>query len=593
VPALITQTKVDGDSATSSFTIAQPADLQDDDVLYVSCSVANLRTIAPPSGWTELEQEQATGAASITFGLFRKVITDASGEPANYTFSWTSNSRHAAVCLNVRGADTADPEELGTVSKITSNGDLTVAAVTAAHDGSLLLGFSGTNASVPMVPDVTIPGIHFNRGAGSGNQGLSVGMDRINSGSSGTRVFYTGLVAAIGILIAVNPGPAVAADPFVWDARGTLDTSTAGSFPIFMPELVEDGDLLVAVVGFDSTGSTITPPGGWTEIATGENTDGQGGAWLKVASSEPASYNWGISPGVSSCLAMVYALRNVGSTVDVLGTRTAASNQTITALGITPSAKALVLLLATGENGERTAEATDGLFIGNPWQTGGGFDAGAFLGFIANTGAASGNQTILTTASQAYQSWLVSFLFQASANDVAVGQVVEVETANPITPLISREVAVGQASESEVANPIDPEISRNIPVGQATERELANPITPSIGRFVLIGQATEIETANGITPLISREVLVGQATEVELARLISPVKPILVPVQTAVERELARIITPQVGEAFLPVVECEVTALPVACEVSALGVECATIVLGVECSVTDGYGQNH
>ena len=584
MPALITQTKVDGDSATSSFTIAQPADLQDGDVLYVSCSVFNLRTIAPPSGWTELEQEQATGASSITFGLFRKVITDASGEPANYTFSWTSNSRHAAVCLNVRGVDTADPEEVGTVSVITGTGDLTVPAVTAANDGTLLLGFCGARNSVPAVPPLDLLGVHFNRGAGGGNQALSVGMDRIDTGSSGTRVFQQGVNEAIGILIAVNPGPVVANDPYVWDARGTVDGSVAGSFAITMPELVEDGDLLVAVVAFDGTGSTITPPGGWSTVAEDGNTDVQGGIYIKEAASEPASYNWAISPGSSGCAASVYALRNVATTVDVLGTRTAATNQTITALGITPSAKSIVILAAIADNKERTAEASDGLFVGNAVIVALSNDQNPFIGFLANAGAASGNQTILTTSSSAYQSWLVSFLFQAAGNDVAVGQVVEVETANPITPLISREVAVGQASESEVANPIDPETSRNIPVGQATERELANPITPSIGRLVLIGQATEVETANGITPLITREVLVGQATEVELARVISPDKPIFVPVQTAVERELARIITPQVGEAFLPVVECEVFAL---------GVECATIVLGVQCSVTDGYGQNH
>lgn len=180
-------------------------------------------------------------------------------------------------------------------------------------------------------------------------------------------------------------------------------------------------------------------------------------------------------------------------------------------------------------------------------------------------------------------------LWQAPAGgpiEVPVGQATEAETANPITPSISREVAVGQAVEAETAQPITPQISRQVPVGQATERELANSITPVIGRMIPVGQATEVETGQPITPLIRREVLVGQATEVELARFISPVKPIFVPVQTAVERELAHMIFPQQGQPFLPELTCEVIALGVTCQVSGLDVQSAILQLDIECEVT-------
>ena len=62
----------------------------------------------------------------------------------------------------------------------------------------------------------------------------------------------------------------------------------------------------------------------------------------------------------------------------------------------------------------------------------------------------------------------------------------------------------------------------NIPVGQAGEVEIANPITPLITRQVTVGQASESELANSISPVMPRDVILGHATERELARIIIP-----------------------------------------------------------------------
>lgn len=111
--------------------------------------------------------------------------------------------------------------------------------------------------------------------------------------------------------------------------------------------------------------------------------------------------------------------------------------------------------------------------------------------------------------------------------------------------------------------------SGNVAVGQVVERETANPISPLIGRTVAVGQASEAETANPITILAPRQVLIGRATEIELGRTITPVvaMPIFVPVQTAVERELARIITPTKNVPGQIGVTCQVLSPTVICEV--------------------------
>ena len=63
----------------------------------------------------------------------------------------------------------------------------------------------------------------------------------------------------------------------LYDGSGKLETS--------------DGDLLVAVVGTDASGSPLPllPPGGWTEIfQDGGSAGGNAlGAWYRMASSEP------------------------------------------------------------------------------------------------------------------------------------------------------------------------------------------------------------------------------------------------------------------------------------------------------------------
>lgn len=121
--------------------------------------------------------------------------------------------------------------------------------------------------------------------------------------------------------------------------------------------------------------------------------------------------------------------------------------------------------------------------------------------------------------------------------------------------------------------------AQNIAVGQAVEVETANPISPVIDRLVPIGQAAEAETANPITALISRQVLVGQATERELARTITPqiAGEILVPLGQATERELARTITPFIQGLVIGDIECTVLQPTATCAILSPSVKCEVV----------------
>lgn len=66
----------------------------------------------------------------------------------------------------------------------------------------------------------------------------------------------------------------------------------ATSFPITISGLsVADGDLMIAYVESPSLLSTLSPPGGWTQLIFDEIAVQQG-VWWRIASSEPSSYTW-------------------------------------------------------------------------------------------------------------------------------------------------------------------------------------------------------------------------------------------------------------------------------------------------------------
>lgn len=170
------------------------------------------------------------------------------------------------------------------------------------------------------------------------------------------------------------------------------------------------------------------------------------------------------------------------------------------------------------------------------------------------TGTVTWDQTNSTT-----KSLLGAAAPFVSGQNVAVGQAIETESANPVTPLISREVPVGQAIESELGQSIDPQIARLVDVGQAVEVEVGQSVTPLISRLVDVGQAVEVELGQAITPVLDRAVSVGQASEVEFGHAVTPYKPIFVDVLQAIEAELGLTITPvKTSDVDLGTIVCEV-----------------------------------
>jgi len=100
--------------ANGGLAIAGPGALRDGDVLYAFVAKNDdVGAVSAPAGWTELGQWKTTADDDYTTGVWRKVVTAASAEPASYRFTHSDNTSEpmAGYIVAVRGASTTTPED--------------------------------------------------------------------------------------------------------------------------------------------------------------------------------------------------------------------------------------------------------------------------------------------------------------------------------------------------------------------------------------------------------------------------------------------------------------------------------------------------
>ena len=134
---------------STGIAITKPTNLAGGDVLIAAVAKNSYASTAAftCSGWTEI----TSGTRGTTTGndrhvcILRKVITNAAGEPASYTFVTTDGTSRdmAGIILRVTGADTVTPEDLAVPSITFASNDATPASrdATTVTDGALVLSF--------------------------------------------------------------------------------------------------------------------------------------------------------------------------------------------------------------------------------------------------------------------------------------------------------------------------------------------------------------------------------------------------------------------------------------------------------------------
>lgn len=135
-------------------------------------------------------------------------------------------------------------------------------------------------------------------------------------------------------------------------ATGNSSTGTT-SLSVNVPAGVADGDGMIAQVIWRSS-ATLTAPGGWTQVGTEQALSGDNVRYYtRIASSEPASYNWGLDASQRIVVnVLAFSTINTSGFVDTYDTTATGSGVTATADSITPSASGcdLVAFFAAGGN---------------------------------------------------------------------------------------------------------------------------------------------------------------------------------------------------------------------------------------------------
>lgn len=115
-----------------------------------------------------------------------------------------------------------------------------------------------------------------------------------------------------------------------------------------VPAGVAAGNILIAQIAVrGGSGTTITPPAGWTTILVNNSgTTIRQGIYYRIADgTEPASYSFGISPQQRTAAAMVaYSGVDGASPINASSTRTNASSTSVTANGVTTTVASAMLV---------------------------------------------------------------------------------------------------------------------------------------------------------------------------------------------------------------------------------------------------------
>lgn len=179
-------------AGTTGITITKPTGLQDDDILYVAIGRDYSKQAFTCSGWTLLDEAETTGGRDFGSYILRKVISDASSEPASYTFVTidTGSRDMAAVMLIVRGGDTSTPEDATTTSSDGTNDDTPDSPTIITNtDGALVLPICllvhNTSITIVTPTSFTLADSENYEGGVSVNVGIAYAT-QASAGASGT-----------------------------------------------------------------------------------------------------------------------------------------------------------------------------------------------------------------------------------------------------------------------------------------------------------------------------------------------------------------------------------------------------------------------
>jgi hypothetical protein len=216
--AFIGAATVANTNSGTSLTLTKPAGLANGEMLFEAemfrqSPADGTTNPTTPSGWTIQTPTLNDNGQNATF---RKVITNAAGEPASYTFaSGQSANRACAVMARVTGINTSTPVD---AAAATASSGQTAGSINTVTPGALLVMFAVVHISATGTYDLTVAGMtrigQVQCGSASSSVLAVFAEARPSAGATGTRTsVLTGGTAgsATSFLLALRPAAAFGA----------------------------------------------------------------------------------------------------------------------------------------------------------------------------------------------------------------------------------------------------------------------------------------------------------------------------------------------------------------------------------------------
>jgi hypothetical protein len=186
LPALVATGAYLTEGNSASAAIAVPAGVAANDIVLVLLYLETTATITPPTGFTQLGRQSATGAQDHDSVVFWKRTTGA--DTGTYTFSWTGSvwrTGFAVALRNVATSGTPVDDYLGNTSGGATTTNSPAVSVTTTGTNRMLVWFA---ASWEVVAWVVPSGYAAISPSGAPSSRLTAGADLLQSaaGSSGT-----------------------------------------------------------------------------------------------------------------------------------------------------------------------------------------------------------------------------------------------------------------------------------------------------------------------------------------------------------------------------------------------------------------------
>lgn len=207
-----------GGNALTSVAVNKPTGLANGDIIVVFLGLAVADVITKPdTSWIVIAD--VTGQSVISTHGYYHIVTNAPGEPATYTFSWTTSSRATGESVGYSGVDNVTPIDVAasTLAQGSGSASLILPSITTVTNGAMLISAGGQDSAGTgtMTPPGTMSQIQV--APSTGKCITSADETFATAGATGTRT-WTGsssTLAHSGFLGALRPAAAGGAPPQV------------------------------------------------------------------------------------------------------------------------------------------------------------------------------------------------------------------------------------------------------------------------------------------------------------------------------------------------------------------------------------------